>query len=94
MDKPVKDMTGVGGGLKTVFPFSIPFDLIEAIKILNKKPKEPRFEYTFKIDKINFEYTFVIDFKKVEPLVYIFRYGILLLFIVSLILLTRTIIRG
>lgn len=94
VDKPVKDMTSVGGGLKTVFPFCIPFDLIDAIKILNKKPKEPRFEYTFKIDKINFEYTFVIDFKKVEPLVIIFRYGILLLFIVSLILLTRTIIRG
>ncbi len=91
----VTDKTAsIGGTLKTLFPFCIPFDLISAFKILKATPQDPKWEWTLKVDSMNFEYTFVLDFSKVTILATIFRYGVLLLFIVGLILLTRNIIRG
>lgn len=81
-------------GLHTLFPFCIPFDLIDAFKLLQAKPECPKWEFDWKIPSINFSHHFVIDFAVFNTLIFIFNKGILILYIVSMILLTRNIIRG
>lgn len=81
-------------GWTTIFPFCIPFDLVRCFEVLKAKPVAPEWEYTLKVDSLNFEYTFHLNFDKVRPLVTIFRTGVLLTFIVGLILVTRNIIKG
>lgn len=81
-------------GWTTIFPFCIPFDLVRCFEVLKTKPVAPEWEYTLKVDSLNFEYTFHLNFDKVRPLVTIFRTGVLLTFIVGLILVTRNIIKG
>ncbi|RHQ44528.1 MULTISPECIES: hypothetical protein [unclassified Roseburia] len=81
-------------GWTTIFPFCIPFDLVRCFEVLKAKPVAPDWEYTLRVDSLNFEYTFHLNFNKVRPLVTIFRTGVLLTFIVGLILVTRNIIKG
>lgn len=80
--------------LSKKFPFCVPFDLIECVKILKQKPVAPSFEWTLRVDMINFEYTFKIDLACFEPAAKVCRIMFTLLFIVSLVLATRGMIRG
>jgi hypothetical protein len=53
----LKDMT-------TLFPFCIPFDILEGLKLLKAEPKNPIWEIPIKIDYANttlIDYTLVID---------------------------------
>lgn len=80
--------------LSKKFPFCVPFDLIECIKIMKQKPVAPSFEWTMEIKMIDFKYTFRIDLKSFEPAAKVCRVMFTLLFIVSLIMATRNMIRG
>lgn len=80
--------------LSKKFPFCVPFDLINCVKILKQKPSAPSFEWTLKVDMINFEYTFHIDLACFEPAAKVCRIMFTLLFIVSLVVITRNMIRG
>lgn len=75
-----------------VFPFCIPFDLIDCIRLLDAPAKAPKWEIPFKI--ANEEYMITIDFERFEFPVRVFRICLTLGFIIGLILLTRNIIRG
>lgn len=83
----------VSGGLTTLFPFCIPFDLIRAFDVLQAEPQAPRYELPLKIPGI-IDYTLVIDMEVFEPVAQIFRILSTLAFIISLILVTRYIIKG
>lgn len=80
--------------LSKKFPFCVPFDLIKCVKILKQKPAAPSFDWTLRVDMINFEYTFHIDLACFEPAAKVCRIMFTLLFIVSLIVVTRNMIRG
>lgn len=80
--------------LVNLFPFCIPFDLIDALKLLKAKPEVPHWEFDWVIPSVDFKYHFVIDLSMFNTLFYIFNKMFLLSFIVGLILLTRNIIRG
>lgn len=80
--------------LVTIFPFCIPFDLIAAFKLLKATPEVPHWEFDWTIPSLNFSHHFVIDLSMFNILFIILNKMLLLSFIVALILLTRTIIRG
>lgn len=81
-------------GLGSKFPFCIPFDLINCVKMLQATAKAPRWEIPFKFDKIGVNEKIVIDLSKFEPVVKVIRVCELFGFIGFLIVKTRGIIKG
>ena len=81
-------------GLSTVFPFCIPFDLKNALIGFNVSPAEPIWEISFDGTFMSAAGSFVLDFTKFEKLFAIVRFFIYGGFVVSLILITRKIIKG
>lgn len=97
IDLPSKDKSLDFTPLKTIgiedkFPFCIPFDLRNSFKNLSATPKAPKWDIEF--DKKYFigGGSFSIDFAKFEAWAEIIRWGVLVAFIISLILITRKII--
>ena len=82
--------------LTTVFPFCIPFDLVRAFKVLSVEGEAPVYELPLQIDYkyIHIDEAWSIDMSDFSSVIQIVRIMETLAFIVSLILLTRNIIRG
>ena len=78
---------------RLVFPFCIPFDIIDLYKVLIAEPKAPHWEIPLKVDSIGFEYTFIIDFEQFETLAEIFRLCETIGFILGLALITGKVIK-
>ena len=78
---------------RLVFPFCIPFDMIDLYKVLIAEPKAPYWEIPLKVDSIGFEYTFIIDFEQFETLAEIFRLCETIGFILGLALITGKVIK-
>lgn len=78
---------------RLVFPFCIPFDMIDLYKVLIAEPKAPYWEIPLKVDAIGFEYTFIIDFEQFETLAEIFRLCETIGFILGLALITGKVIK-
>jgi hypothetical protein len=79
------------------FPFCIPFDLANAIVALYKEPETPEFKIDLRNDNPNVftgAVPFSMDFTVFDKFIKIVHWGILIIFNVSLILLTRRLIRG
>lgn len=79
--------------LKMVFPFCIPFDLIDAIKLFNAPPRAPVFEIPVPMGDLAQE-SVTIDLSSFEPVAQITRICFTILFIISLIVATRHLIKG
>lgn len=81
--------------LKEKFPFCIPFDLVLLFKMLNKKPKAPKWEFKhdFKLsDSYTYTFEIVIDMSDYEEYVQVFREGFFLLFLVGLFFVTKKLV--
>ena len=83
--------------LSNIFPFCLPFDLIDLFSVLSAEPQAPRFVWTFPavpdygIPKVDV----VIDLSDFDPVAKIVRTMETLLFIVGLVMITRShMIRG
>lgn len=79
-------------GLGDKFPFSIPFDLVALVNVLNAEPEAPRFEGT-----VNFGFTtwdYDINLEQFDSVASACRVAELLLLVFGLILITRSIIKG
>lgn len=81
---------------KLLFPFCVPFDLIDTIKVLDAEPQAPCIDIPFPYltDKGLKTEKLTIDLSKYDDIALLMRRCELLLFIIGLILLTRNIIRG
>ena len=81
-------------GLERVFPFSIPFDFIAVVNLLNAEPVCP--EFTFRvynpISRQNIDAT--MSFERFEAVAQVIRIAETIGFIVFLILITRSLIRS
>lgn len=101
IDKP-KENEGVdfspfltlGSGLKDVFPFCLPFDLIKNLHLLSAPPQAPHFDIDFKKAGLAGGDVISIDFSQFELLAKIIRFFLTLGFIYFLIIKTRDMIRG
>lgn len=77
-----------------VFPFCVPFDLIEFLNVLAADPEAPHFTWKFDFGEKLGQHELEIDLSDFDEVAQIVRTLELLAFCVGLILLTRNIIRG
>ena len=84
-------------GLEKIFPFCLPFDMIDFIKVLDATPQAPHFKYAFPYPTTSGMKTYEIDIdlSPFDSVAELLRDMECLLFIVGLILITRSrMIRG
>lgn len=80
--------------LSKFFPFCIPFDLIHLLSVLDADPVAPKWEIPFKFPAYGVDETIVIDLSIFDDVAKIVRLLETILFIFSLILATRSLIKG
>lgn len=80
--------------LKHLFPFCIPFDLVDCFKLFNAEPVTPRVEFPVHFGIINYDHTFVIDLKDFNNVAVVCRSTFLIIYMTGLILATRALIKG
>lgn len=80
--------------LRNLFPFCIPFDLIDCIRLFNAEPVTPKVEIPMHFAFVDVDYTWTIDLKDFNGVATVCRSMFLILFIVGLVLITRNLIRG
>ena len=80
--------------LRNLFPFCIPFDLIDCIRLFDAEPVTPRVEIPMHFAFVDVDYTWTIDLKDFNGVATVCRSMFLILFIVGLVLITRNLIRG
>jgi hypothetical protein len=78
--------------LSAKFPFCIPFDLVNSIKALSVEAKAPKWTINFDNKYFVGGGSFDIDFATFEKWAVIIRWGILVLFVFALIVITRRMI--
>ena len=78
--------------LTNVFPFCIPYDVVKFFGVLNAEPKAPK--WTFDLNNFCEGYKLTIDMSDYDTIIVVFRYGMLGIFIIGLILITRHIVGG
>ncbi len=102
-DIPIEQVTTSGEindyklNLTDLFPFCLPFDLVDFIKVLRAEPESPKFTWKFAYPTINGMKTadLNVDLAQWNTVALIFRRMELLAFIIGLILITRSkMIRG
>lgn len=76
------------------FPFCIPFDLVNSIRSFSVSRETPKFNVFFDETVFLGGGSFTIDFSKFSVIAAILRYFILLSFLVSLVKVTRDLIKG
>lgn len=84
-------------GLEKIFPFCLPFDMIDFIKVLDAAPQAPHFKYAFPYPTTSGMKTYEIDIdlSPFDSVAELLRDMECLLFIMGLILVTRSrMIRG
>lgn len=96
-DKPDKDdddsKKDYARDLQKIFPFCIPFDIVDCFKLFNAEPETPRVEIPIHFGVIEKDYTFVIDLKDFDNVALLLRSSTLILFIVGLGFATRNVIK-
>lgn len=94
---PDGELGGFTADLKSLFPFCIPFDLIDLFNVLDAEPETPVWKIPIEIkfkNYINYKQTFKVDMSKFDSAIKILRTGEILFFILGLILVTRNLIKG
>ena len=95
VSKELKNYTFAG--LEKIFPFCLPFDMIDFIKVLDATPQAPHFKYAFPYPTTSGMKTYEIDIdlSPFDSVAELLRDMECLLFIMGLILVTRSrMIRG
>ena len=80
--------------LRLVFPFCIPFDLVDCIRLFSSEPETPKIDFPIHFPIVNVDYTFTIDLKDFDSVAKICRSMFLIMFIIGLVFATRPLIRG
>lgn len=81
-------------GLSNKFPFCIPFDLIDAISMLGAKAEAPKIVIPIVNERLGIDEEIVIDFAQFESVAVVCRTTFSIGFLISLIVLTRKIVKG
>lgn len=93
-DNPDSDNDFSVRDLRLVFPFCIPFDLVDCFRLFNSEPETPRVQFPVHFGIVDKDYTFDIDLKDFNNVALVCRSMFLILYIVGLVLATRSLIRG
>ena len=89
------DFKGINSvDLKGIFPFCIPWDIMAVISFLKAPPEAPVFKIPFKYEKLGIDYTLVVDFNNYVALSRILRTFLALMYLISLVYLSRGLVKG
>lgn len=81
--------------LKTIFPFCIPFDVVDMVKLLNAEPVAPTYTVNWNIPIINQTLNFTVDLSPFNNVAAILRNLEVIIFCIGLAMVTRSMfIRG
>lgn len=91
IDPNIPSIADKAGNWKRLFPFCIPWDMMELVKMMKAEKKAPHFTFKYTFEKIN--YTWVVDVNMADYWKYIkiFRWGMTIFFIIGLFFLTTKI---
>ena len=79
--------------LKELFPFCIPFDIVDCFRLFNAEPETPRVKFPIHFGIVDKDYTFDIDLKDFNDVAGVCRTSFLILFIVGLGFATSKVIK-
>lgn len=82
------DKITAAGDVTKLFPFCIPFDIIALVKSMKAEKAPPVWHFEFYFDQINYKFEVTVDMTQYEGYVKIFRSGFVILYIITLMLLT------
>lgn len=77
-----------GGNWKRLFPFCIPWDMMELVKSMKAEKKAPVFEFEYTFKAVNYTWKIRIDMSDYWKYIKIFRWGMTIFFIIGLFFLT------
>lgn len=83
-----------GDSLGEKFPFCVPFDLFRMIQALDAVPVAPKWSIPFRIERLSIDESLELDLTEFEPVSKVFRWGLTLIFILGLLIVTRKMIKG
>lgn len=90
VDTIIDDVKGIGDITK-LFPFCIPFDMVELIRGMSADRKPPHFVFKHRFDKINYTFKVDVDLSDYDKYIKLFRYGMQVLYVLALMFLTARI---
>lgn len=82
------DTAAAAGDITKLFPFCIPFDLVALIKGMKAEQKAPVWTFKYYFKDINYTFEFTVDMTDYEKYIKIFRAGIVIFWIITLMFVT------
>lgn len=76
------------GDITKLFPFCIPFDLVKLIKGMSAEKALPVFHFEHRFKGINYTFVVDVDLSDYDKYIKIFRFGLQVLFVITLMFLT------
>ena len=88
IEPDIPSTAGKAGNWKRLFPFCIPWDMMELIKSMQADKKAPVFEFKYTFKAVNYTWVVKVDMADYWKYIKIFRWGITIFFIIGLFFLT------
>ena len=88
IEPDIPSTAGKAGNWKRLFPFCIPWDMMELIKSLKADKKAPVFEFKYTFKAVNYTWVVKVDMSDYWKYIKIFRWGMTIFFIIGLFFLT------
>lgn len=88
IEPDISSTAGKAGNWKRLFPFCIPWDMMELIKSMQADKKAPVFEFKYTFKAVNYTWVVRVDMSDYWKYIKIFRWGMTIFFIIGLFFLT------
>lgn len=88
IEPDIPSTAGKAGNWKRLFPFCIPWDMMELIKSMQADKKAPVFEFKYTFKAVNYTWVVRVDMSDYWKYIKIFRWGMTIFFIIGLFFLT------
>lgn len=84
----IADKLGKYGDITKLFPFCIPFDIVNLIKGMSAEKAPPVFHFKYYFKSINYTFKVDVDLSKYAKYIKLFRYGMQIFYILALMFMT------
>lgn len=84
----IADKLGKYGDITKLFPFCIPFDIVNLIKGMCAEKAPPVFHFKYYFKSINYTFKVDVDLSKYAKYIKLFRYGMQIFYILALMFMT------
>lgn len=82
------DKAAAAGDITKLFPFCIPFDIVSMVKGMKAAKKAPVWTFKYYFKDIDYTFEFTVDMTDYDKYIQIFRAGIVIFYVITLMLLT------